>query len=153
MEIALYQPDIPQNTGAVIRTASCLGARVHIIEPCGFPFSDKGLRRAGLDYLEKASLKKHPSFEEFETWRQENGKRLILLTTKAKMSYIDFKFAPDDILLLGRESAGVPDAVSKVADASVLIPMDKGFRSLNVGVAGAIVLAEALRQIGQFLKI
>ncbi len=153
MELALYQPDIPQNTGAVIRTASCLGAAVHIIEPCGFPFSDKGLRRSGMDYLENASLQRHASWDEFEAWRSQESKRLILLTTKAKSAYTDFKFRENDILLLGRESAGVPEDVFMAADEQLLIPMKKGFRSLNVGVAGAIVLAEALRQTGRFSKI
>lgn len=152
MEIALYQPDIPQNTGAVIRTAACLGAGVHIIEPCGFPFSDKSLRRAGMDYLENASLKRHESWEEFSLWRASQNRRLILLTTRAKKSYTNFNFRRDDILLLGRESAGVPDEVFRAVDETILIPMKSGFRSLNVGVAGAIVLAEALRQTGQFSK-
>lgn len=152
MDIALYQPDIPQNTGAVIRTAACLGAGVHIIEPCGFPFSDKGLRRTGMDYVENATLKRHASWEEFEDWRAGENRRLILLTTKSKKSYADFNFKADDILLLGRESAGVPVEVAKKADVALLIPMKSGFRSLNVGVAGAIVLAEALRQTGQFSK-
>lgn len=148
MDLALYQPDIPQNTGAVIRTAACFGAPVHIIEPCGFPFSAKGLARAGLDYIEKANLKRHDSFEDFEAWRKNSGKRLVLLSTKAKTSYLDFRFSAHDILLLGRESSGVPKEIFGICDAVLRIPLKPGLRSLNVGVAGAIVLAEALRQTG-----
>ena len=148
MELALYQPDIPQNTGAMIRTCACLGVPVHIIEPCGFPFSDKGLRRAGLDYLELAEITRHNSWDHFNEWRKGSGKRLVLLTTKAAMFYTDFEFLSGDILLAGRESAGVPDALHKCADARVKIPMQKGARSLNVAVAAAMVLGEALRQMG-----
>lgn len=148
MELALYQPDIPQNTGAMIRTCACLGVPVHIIEPCGFPFSDKGLRRAGLDYLELAEITRHNSWDHFNEWRKGSGKRLVLLTTKAAMLYTDFEFLSGDILLAGRESAGVPDALHKCADARVKIPMQKGARSLNVAVAAAMVLGEALRQMG-----
>lgn len=148
MELALYQPDIPQNTGAMIRTCACLGVPLHIIEPCGFPFSDKGLRRAGLDYLELAEITRHDSWDHFETWRKGSGKRLVLLTTKAAMPYTDFEFRSGDILLAGRESAGVPEALHKCADASVKIPMQKGARSLNVAVAAAMVLGEAVRQMG-----
>ncbi|MCH8081628.1 MAG: tRNA (cytidine(34)-2'-O)-methyltransferase [Proteobacteria bacterium] len=148
MELALYQPDIPQNTGAMIRTCACLGVPVHIIEPCGFPFSDKGLRRAGLDYLELAEITRHDSWDHFNEWRKGSGKRLVLLTTKAAMLYTDFEFLSGDILLAGRESAGVPDALHKCADARVKIPMQKGARSLNVAVAAAMVLGEALRQMG-----
>ncbi len=149
MELALYQPDIPQNTGAVIRTATCFGAPLHIIEPCGFPFSDKALKRTGMDYLARADIRRHNSFDDFETWRKGQEKRLILLTTKGDIQYSDFRFREGDILLLGRESAGVPEGVHKAAGARVFIPMKKGARSLNVGVAGAIVLAEGLRQLGE----
>ena len=148
MELALYQPDIPQNTGAMIRTCACLGVPVHIIEPCGFPFSDKGLRRAGLDYLELAEITRHNSWDHFNEWRKGSGKRLVLLTTKAATPYTDFEFLSGDILLAGRESAGVPDALHKCVDARVIIPMQKGARSLNVAVAAAMVLGEALRQMG-----
>ncbi len=148
MELALYQPDIPQNTGAMIRTCACLGVPVHIIEPCGFPFSDKGLRRAGMDYLALAEITRHSSWNHFDEWRKGAGKRLVLLTTKAALRYTDFEFRREDILLAGRESAGVPERVHKAADASVIIPMQKGARSLNVAVAAAMVLGEALRQTG-----
>ena len=148
MELALYQPDIPQNTGAMIRTCACLGVPVHIIEPCGFPFSDKGLRRAGMDYLALAEIIRHSSWRHFDEWRKGAGKRLVLLTTKAALRYTDFEFRREDILLAGRESAGVPERVHKAADASVKIPMQKGARSLNVAVAAAMVLGEALRQTG-----
>ena len=148
MELALYQPDIPQNTGAMIRTCACLGVPLHIIEPCGFPFSDKGLRRAGLDYLELAEITRHDSWDHFNEWRKGSGKRLVLLTTKAATSYTDFEFRSGDILLAGRESAGVPDALHKCVDARVKIPMQKGARSLNVAVAAAMVLGEAVRQMG-----
>lgn len=148
MELALYQPDIPQNTGAMIRTTACLGVPVHIIEPCGFPFSDKGLRRAGMDYLALAEITRHSSWRHFDEWRKGAGKRLVLLTTKAALPYTDFEFQREDILLAGRESAGVPERVHKAADASVIIPMQKGARSLNVAVAAAMVLGEALRQTG-----
>jgi len=149
MDLALYEPDIPQNTGAIIRTAACFGAPVHIIEPCGFPFSDKALRRSGMDYLENAEIRRHLSFVEFEGWRKSAQRRLILLTTKGKTAYSAFAFQAGDILMLGRESAGVPEAVHKAADARLYIPMEKGNRSLNVGVTGAIVLAEGLRQLGR----
>jgi len=152
MELALYQPDIAQNTGAMIRTCACLGVPVHIIEPCGFPFSDKGLRRGGMDYIEAAEITRHNSWEHFEAWRKKRGKRLLLLTTKGAVSYFDFLFENDDILLVGRESAGVPDEVHKSADARLKIPMNKGARSLNVGVAAAMVLGEALRQRGSFKR-
>lgn len=148
MELALYQPDIPQNTGAMIRTCACLGVPLHIIEPCGFLFSDKGLRRAGLDYPELAEITRHSSWEHFEAWRKGAGKRLVLMTTKATLLYTDFEFRNRDIVLAGRESAGVPDALHKSADASVKIPLQKGARSLNVAVAAAMVLGEALRQMG-----
>lgn len=148
MDLALYQPDIPQNTGAMLRTAAALGVPVHIIEPCGFPFSDKALRRTGMDYIDLVELTRHVSWEAFETWRKRNGKRLILLTTKAEKTYTDFRFDKGDVLLVGRESEGVPDAVHSAAVARLKIPMREGARSLNVGVAAAIVLGESLRQLG-----
>jgi len=150
MELALYQPDIPQNTGAMIRTCAALGVPVHIIEPCGFPFSDKGLRRAGMDYLEHAEIIRHNSWQHFQDWRKGAGKRLLLLTTKGAIPYTEFKFGKDDILLLGRESAGVPDEVHSCAFAALKIPMQRGARSLNVASAAAMVLGEALRQTGKF---
>ena len=146
MRLALYQPDIPQNTGTLIRLGACLGVAVDIIEPCGFLFSDARLRRAGMDYLDQAETVRHASWNDFRAAR--TAKRLVLLTTKASQSYLDFAFRPDDVLLLGRESEGVPQDVHQQADARLRIPM-KG-RSLNVALAGAIVLAEALRQTTGF---
>jgi tRNA (cytidine/uridine-2'-O-)-methyltransferase len=149
MEIALYEPDIPQNTGTILRLAACMGVPAHIIEPAGFPVSDRAFRRAGLDYLDAVQISRHVSFGAFETWRKANGRRLVLLTTKAKQAYPSFVFGNDDILLVGRESSGVPDHVHASADASLRIPMHQGFRSLNIAVALAMVLGEGLRQTGR----
>ena len=146
MRLALYQPDIPQNTGALIRLGACFGVALDIIEPCGFLWSDGKLRRAGMDYLSHAEIVRHLSWPAFLAARA--GARLVLLTTKGDAAYMDFRFHPDDILLLGRESAGVPDFVHARADARLRIPVRA--RSLNVAQAGAIVLAEALRQIQGF---
>ena len=149
MRLALFEPDIPQNAGAILlRLGACLGVAVDIIEPCGFSLSDRALKRAGMDYLEKARLRRHPSWQRFLADREPG--RLVLLTTKAAQPYAGFAFAPDDTLLLGRESAGVPDAVHECADARLLIPMLAGARSLNVAQAAAMVLGEALRQCGLF---
>ncbi len=148
MRIALYQPDIPQNTGSLIRLGACFGIAVDIIEPCGFLWSDSKLKRAGMDYLEYAEIARHTSWETFRAAR--SGQRLLLLTTKAATSYIDFAFAPDDVLILGRESAGVPEDVHEAVQARLRIPLRAGIRSLNVAQAGAIVVAEALRQTGSF---
>jgi tRNA (cytidine/uridine-2'-O-)-methyltransferase len=149
MRLALYQPDIAHNTGAILRLAACLGLEVDIIEPCGFLWDDKRLRRAGMDYRELAVVTRHTSFERFKTARAAKG-RLILLSTHATHSHTAFAFESEDVLLLGRESAGVPQDVADAADARVTIPMAAGARSLNVGMAAAIVAAEALRQIGGF---
>jgi tRNA (cytidine/uridine-2'-O-)-methyltransferase len=148
MRIALYQPDIPQNTGTVLRLCACLGIEAHIIEPTGFPSSDRAFRRAGMDYLEAVALTRHASWRDFEIWRQRRPCRLILFTTKATLSYLDFSFAADDVLLFGRESAGVSEAVHTAADARLLIPMRPGMRSLNVAIAAALAVGEALRQTG-----
>jgi tRNA (cytidine/uridine-2'-O-)-methyltransferase len=148
MQIALYEPDIPQNTGTILRLAACLGVGAHIIEPAGFPTSDRDFRRAGMDYLDQVSLRRHPSFEAFAAWRKEAGLRLVLFTTHAETSYLDHAFADDDLLLFGRESAGVPEAVHRAAAARLVIPMRKGLRSLNVAMAAAMALGEALRQTG-----
>jgi tRNA (cytidine/uridine-2'-O-)-methyltransferase len=148
MRIALYQPDIPQNTGTVLRLCACLGIEAHIIEPTGFPSSDRAFRRAGMDYLEAVVLTRHASWRDFEIWRQLRPCRLILFTTKATLSYLDFSFAADDVLLFGRESAGVTEAVHTSADARLLIPMRPGMRSLNVAIAAALAAGEALRQTG-----
>jgi len=148
MRLALYQPDIPQNAGALIRLGACLGVGVDIIEPCGFLFSAKQLRRAGMDYLEQAEIVRHSSWQAFLDTRA--GFRLVLLTTKAEGSYLDFAFRPDDVLLLGRESEGVPAVVQERAEARLRIPMKPGLRSLNVAQAGAMVLGDALRQTKGF---
>jgi tRNA (cytidine/uridine-2'-O-)-methyltransferase len=149
VRLAAFQPDIPQNTGALIRLGACLGIPVDIIEPCGFLFSEAGFRRAGMDYAEFAEIARHASWSAF---RESRKGRIVLLTTKADESYIDFMFAPDDTLLLGRETAGVPDHVHRTADARLRIPMRAGLRSLNVAHAGAMALAEALRQTDSFPK-
>ena len=148
MRLALYQPDIPQNAGNLLRTAACLDVAVDIIEPCGFVLDDRAFRRAGLDYLAGVALTRHISWDDFMARRRATATpgRLILLTTKASTAYTRFAFRADDCLLLGRESAGAPDDVHAAADARVVIPMAAGRRSLNVAVAGAVVLAEALRQ-------
>jgi tRNA (cytidine/uridine-2'-O-)-methyltransferase len=144
MRLALFEPDIPQNAGALLRLGACLGVGVDIIEPCGFLLTDRGLKRAGMDYLELASLRRHTSWSRFQADRGPG--RLVLLTTKAARPYAGFAFAPDDTLLVGRESAGVPQAVHDAADARLVIPMVPGVRSLNVSQAAAMVLGEALRQ-------
>ena len=149
-DLALYQPDIPQNTGTILRLAACMGVSVHLIEPAGFPLSDHALKRAGMDYLERAALTRHVSFAAFEEWRKREARRLVLLSTRAAVPYTAFSFKPSDILLLGRESAGVPEAVHDTADARLLIPMAEGMRSLNVAISGAMVLGEALRQTKAF---
>lgn len=147
MRLALYQPDIPQNAGAMIRLGACLGVGIDIIEPCGFLLGDRNFRRAGMDYVQGADLIRHASWEAYAAGRRG---RLLLLTTKASRSYFDFAFAPDDTLLLGRESAGAPDEVHNAADARLLIPLKQGMRSLNVAQAAAMVLGEALRQTKGF---
>jgi tRNA (cytidine/uridine-2'-O-)-methyltransferase len=148
MRIALYEPDIPQNTGTILRLAACLGIDAHIIEPTGFPSSDRAFRRAGMDYLDQVSLRRHSSWTAFETWRRSEGLRLILFTTAAAMSYLDHSYRRDDILTFGRESAGVPEAVHAAADARLLIPMRPGLRSINVAMVAAMALGEAMRQTG-----
>jgi tRNA (cytidine/uridine-2'-O-)-methyltransferase len=147
MRIALYQPDIPQNTGTILRLCACLGIEAHIIQPAGFPTSDRAFRRAGMDYLDAVALVRHTSWLAFEVWRRERGHRLALFTTGATLSYLDYRYG-DDVLLFGRESAGVPAEVHEAADARLLIPMRPGLRSLNVAVAAAMAAGEALRQIG-----
>jgi len=147
MRLALFQPDIPQNTGAILRLAACFGVGVDVIEPCGFVWDEPRMRRAGMDYLDAVELRRHASWESYLASRPAG--RLVLLTTRGRNSYADFAFRPDDRLLLGRETAGVPDPVHAAADARLAVPMRPGLRSLNVALAGAIVLAEALRQTGQ----
>jgi tRNA (cytidine/uridine-2'-O-)-methyltransferase len=148
MRIALYEPDIPQNTGTVLRLCACLGIEAHIIGPAGFPTTDRAFRRAGMDYLDAVAIVRHASWREFDAWRRGERYRLALFTTAAAMSYLDYRFATDDILLFGRESAGVPAEVHAAADARLVIPMRPGLRSLNVAIAAAMAAGEALRQTG-----
>lgn len=146
MRLALFEPDIPQNAGSLLRLGACLGVTVDIIEPCGFLLTDRAFRRAGMDYLDRAAMQRHPSWAAWQAGRGPG--RVILLTTKGAKPYLEFAFRPDDTLLLGRESAGVPDAVHEAADARLVIPMQPGARALNVTQAAAMVLGEALRQMG-----
>jgi tRNA (cytidine/uridine-2'-O-)-methyltransferase len=150
IRLALYQPDIAQNTGTILRLAVCLGLPVDIIEPAGFPVSDKSFRRSGMDYLDHVSWTRHDDFAAFERWRVAEERRLVLMTTRAALPYADFAFRPGDIVMAGRESAGVPDEVHGAADARVLIPMAPAMRSLNVAVSVAMVAGEALRQLAGF---
>ncbi|MET3855524.1 tRNA (cytidine(34)-2'-O)-methyltransferase [Rhizobium sp. OAE497] len=146
LRLALYQPDIPGNTGTILRLAACLGFGVDLIEPAGFDISDRNLKRSGMDYLAMAALTRHVNFDRFEEWRATTGRRLILASTKASSPYTGFSFRPDDILLFGRESAGVPDHVHDKADSRILIPMVEGQRSINVAVSAAMITGEAMRQ-------
>ncbi|SFO07022.1 tRNA (cytidine/uridine-2'-O-)-methyltransferase [Mesorhizobium sp. NFR06] len=148
LRIALYQPDIAGNTGTILRFAACLDLAVDIVEPAGFPLSDRALKRAGMDYLEMAALSRHADWHAFQDWRRTNTRRLVLVTTKATAAYSGFDFAAGDILLFGRESAGVPDEVHQAADARLTIPMRPGARSINVALSVAMVAGEALRQLG-----
>ena len=151
LTLALYQPDIPQNAGTLLRTCACLGITAALIEPAGFPATDRHFRRAGLDYLDALSLERFASFERFEAARRTilPHRRLVLLSTTAETDYLDIRYRPDDILMVGRESAGVPDSVHAAADLRVRIGMQAGYRSLNVAIAAALVLGEALRQTGR----
>jgi tRNA (cytidine/uridine-2'-O-)-methyltransferase len=148
--LALYQPDIPQNTGAMLRLTACLGVAAHVIGPAGFDLSDRALRRAGMDYLDRAVIVRHLGWKAFEAWRADSGGRLVLMTTRASLPYTDFAFDPGDVILLGRESAGVPDEVHAAADDRLIVPMAEKLRSLNVATTAAMVLGEALRQTGGF---
>jgi tRNA (cytidine/uridine-2'-O-)-methyltransferase len=149
LHIALYQPDIPGNTGTILRLAACLGATVHVVEPAGFDLSDRALKRAGMDYVEMAALQRHVDWAGFENWRRGEGRRLVLLTTKAETPYAAFEFRPSDVLLFGRESAGVPENVHAAADARLTIPMVDGARSINLALSVAMVAGEAIRQAGR----
>jgi tRNA (cytidine/uridine-2'-O-)-methyltransferase len=153
MRIALHQPDIAQNTGTILRLCACLGIEAHLIGPAGFPMSDRAFRRAGMDYLDAVTVARHVSFVAFEDWRREHSLRLVLLTTQASASYLDYDFAAADIIMLGRESAGVPEAVHAAADMRLKIPLRPGMRSLNVAMAAAMVAGEALRQTGGFAPV
>ena len=146
LRLALYQPDIPGNTGTMLRMAACLGVAVDIIEPAGFDVSDRHLRRSGLYYLDHAAITRHRSWNAFEAWRRETGIRLVLATTAGALPYTRFAFRDGDCVLVGRESAGVPEAVHAAADAAVVVPIRSGMRSLNVAVAAAMILEEADRQ-------
>jgi len=148
MRLALFEPDIPQNAGALIRLGACLGVPVDVIEPCGFLFGDAQMRRSGMDYLALADCTRHASWDRYLAARGPG--RIVLLSSKATEPYAAFAFAPSDTILLGRESAGVPDAVHARADARLRIPMKSGLRSINVAQAGAMVLGEALRQTETF---
>ncbi len=152
MRLALFQPDIAQNTGTILRMAACFAVAVEIVEPCGFPFDDRRFRRAGMDYVDHARLRRHTSWNAFQAARADGSVagRLVLLSTAAATPHVDFAFRPDDILMLGQESAGAPAEIHAIADARVRIPMAAGLRSLNVAVAAAVVLGEALRQTGSF---
>jgi tRNA (cytidine/uridine-2'-O-)-methyltransferase len=146
--IALYEPDIPQNTGTILRLCACLGITAHLIEPAGFPVTDRAFRRAGMDYLDQVSIVRHASFAAFDTWRREAGLRLALFTTRGAVSYLDHDYRQPEVLLFGRESAGVPDHVAEAADARLVIPMREGLRSLNIAMACAMAVGEMVRQRG-----
>lgn len=148
MQIVLFQPDIPQNTGTILRLCACLDIPAHIIEPAGFPVSDYAFRRAGMDYLDRVAITRHASWAAFADWRRHRPHRLVLLSTHASRSYLDFTYETGDLLLLGRESAGVPAEVAGEADAALAIPLKAGMRSLNVAMSAAMVLGEAMRQTG-----
>jgi tRNA (cytidine/uridine-2'-O-)-methyltransferase len=150
MRIALFEPDIPQNTGTILRLAACLGIEAHLIEPAGFPVSDRAFRRAGMDYLDQVKLERHLSWDAFERWRAARALRLVLFTTTATRSYLEHAFEARDILLFGRETSGAPDHVHAAADARLRIPMRAGLRSLNVAMTCAMAAGEALRQTGEF---
>lgn len=155
MRLALFQPDIPQNTGTLLRLGACLDLPIDIIEPCGFIFNEKAMRRAGMDYLHLAQCRRHNSWDSFLTFREQNPDeygRIILLTTHASQPYTNFEFKSNDIILMGRESAGVPENVHNLANARLLIPMNKNARSINVAVSAVMVIGEAFRQTRLFPK-
>ena len=150
LRIALFEPDIPQNTGSILRLAACFCIGVDIIEPCGFVFSQRQLKRVGMDYLERVEIVSHQSWDDYFNSRIGSDGRLLLLTTKSEKAYTSFNFKVGDTLLLGRESAGVPENVHQMVDARVTIPLAQGIRSLNVAQSASMVLGEALRQIKTF---
>ena len=153
MRLALYQPDIPQNLGAAIRLAACLGVGLDVIEPCGFPLTDPALKRAALDYGEAARISRHPSFAAFRAAPERSDGRLVLVETDGAVRFQDFQFSSGDTLILGRESAGSDGALYSAAQVSIRIPMRPGLRSLNVVTAGAVALTEAMRQTGAWEKL
>ena len=146
IRLALFQPDIPQNTGTILRLCACLAIEAHLIEPAGFPSSDRAFRRAGMDYLDQVALIRHASWTAFEAWRRKEKLRLILFSTRATTPYLEHAFKDRDVLLFGRESAGVTEQVFAAAHARLIIPMQPGLRSLNVAMAAAMAVGEALRQ-------
>ncbi len=148
LRIALYQPDIPGNTGAILRLAACLDLAVDIILPAGFDISDRNLKRSAMDYINAVSITRHDNWDAFNNWRISQGRRLVLATTKAARPYLGFGFEEGDILLFGRESAGVPDGVHEACEGRIRIPMANGMRSLNISVSVAMVTGEAIRQVG-----
>ena len=148
INIVLYQPDIPQNLGACIRLSACMGAAIHLIEPCGFPVDDKKLKRTGMDYFSHATLIRHRSWEQFVAYRTTHTGRLLLLETDGTMPYTECAFTRSDYVMLGRESAGTPAELYSLMDATLHIPMRKGVRSLNVAMAAGMLVAEAARQQG-----
>jgi tRNA (cytidine/uridine-2'-O-)-methyltransferase len=147
MRIVLYEPDIPQNTGTILRLCACLGIEAHIIEPAGFATSDRAFKRAGMDYLDQVKLVRHAAWSAFDAWRRVEQLRLVLFTTKGATPYLDHRFSSDEMLLFGRESSGVPDAVHAATDARLVIPMRPGLRALNVAMAAAMAAGEAMRQV------
>jgi tRNA (cytidine/uridine-2'-O-)-methyltransferase len=147
MQVALFEPDIPQNTGTILRLAACLGFTVHIIEPAGFPTSDRSFRRAGMDYLDSVALVRHASFEAFRGWQRAQALRLVLFTTRAATAYLEHCYRSDDVLLFGRESSGVPEQVHEAADVRLRVPMREGLRSINVAMVVAMAMGEAMRQL------
>lgn len=150
MQIALYQPDIAPNAGTILRMCACFGIPAHIVEPAGFPVGDRAFRRAGMDYLDRVELLRHDSWEAFESWRRRDGRTLVAFTTRAERSFLAHRFEARDVLLFGRESSGLPDTVQSAADARLRIPVRPGLRSLNVALACAMALGEALRQTAGF---
>jgi tRNA (cytidine/uridine-2'-O-)-methyltransferase len=153
MRIALFEPDIAQNTGTILRLVACFGLEAHIVEPAGFPTSDRAFRRAGMDYLDHVALVRHRAWPAFEDWRRSAGARLVLFSTRAERSYLDHRFNAGDILLFGRESAGVPPEVHDAADVRLVIPIAPGMRSLNVAMACAMAIGEAMRQTDGFARL
>lgn len=156
MRLALFQPDIPQNTGTLMRLCACLDLAIDIIEPCGFIFNEKAMRRAGMDYLELVNYRRHNSWQDFLKFKKEHPEeygRIILLTTHASTPYTNFEFKNNDIILMGRESAGVPETVHKIADSRLIIPMNNNARSINVAVSAVMVIGEAMRQTNMFPKL
>lgn len=146
--LALYEPDIPQNTGTILRLCACLGIEANLIEPAGFPVTDRAFRRAGMDYLDQVTIERHASWAAFDAWRRNEGLCLTLFTTKGAASYLDHDYRPRQVLLFGRESAGVPEQVMQAADTRLVIPMREGMRSLNVAMAVAMAAGEMMRQRG-----